>query len=366
MGSSVEVPVFVDTNLGTRIAMAISPDITACDFKREVEKAHLDCFPELGEIRVNGLMVKRKTCFYHLPESLLIKHAFQSSKGTWFLHMEAYPWSASDKLGLCECLAAEVGHNTSNGSDITDSQEPENHATCTSKNHKRYKRKKTRKKIFSCPTVVLHEILRIIHLLKKKKKKKKKKRRKVKKHHFLSNEVVTAEEKFVFFASTTEGEHTEEWHASPMVDNPCETSLETVSVSGIIKKYFSDYDEVISNSDDTSRAIKNTPEEQLITRRGDNCTNIQVDATAQITAKTRPRMLPFPLSTDPSSQTSRDKLKGAEVGKRLLVASNNLSISGSKQKPVIALHRFRDGKSSEPKSSSLIRRIVFEISDNDD
>lgn len=35
--STVEVPVFTDTNLGTRIAMAVPPDITAGDFKSEPE-----------------------------------------------------------------------------------------------------------------------------------------------------------------------------------------------------------------------------------------------------------------------------------------------------------------------------------------
>lgn len=31
--STVEVPIFTDTNLGTRMAMAVPPDITAKDFK---------------------------------------------------------------------------------------------------------------------------------------------------------------------------------------------------------------------------------------------------------------------------------------------------------------------------------------------
>lgn len=35
--STVEVPVFTDTNLGTRIAMAVPLDITARDFKSEPE-----------------------------------------------------------------------------------------------------------------------------------------------------------------------------------------------------------------------------------------------------------------------------------------------------------------------------------------
>ena len=38
--STVEVPVFTETNLGTRIAMAVPPDITARDFKSEQKISH--------------------------------------------------------------------------------------------------------------------------------------------------------------------------------------------------------------------------------------------------------------------------------------------------------------------------------------
>ncbi|KAJ0046081.1 hypothetical protein Pint_03845 [Pistacia integerrima] len=55
--STGEVPVFTDTNLGTHIAMAVSPDITTGDFKRELAKTHFSCFPKIGEIEVYGLMV---------------------------------------------------------------------------------------------------------------------------------------------------------------------------------------------------------------------------------------------------------------------------------------------------------------------
>ncbi|KAA8527074.1 hypothetical protein F0562_008697 [Nyssa sinensis] len=153
--SSVGVPVFTDTNLGTRLAVAIPPDTTAGDFKRELERAHLNCFPKLGKIRIHGLMVKRKSCFYHLPESLPIKHAFQGLKGTWFLHMEACPWGGFDK----------------------------------------------------------------------------------------ADEGVIADKRAGLVESRTEGEHTEEWNYSPRMENPSETTLsEAISVTYIIKKYFSDCD----------------------------------------------------------------------------------------------------------------------------
>ncbi|XP_058111849.1 uncharacterized protein LOC131255167 [Magnolia sinica] len=89
MPSSIEFPVFTETNLGTRIAISTPPDITTGDLKRKLGREHYPCFPNLGEVRVHALMVKRKSCFYHLPDSLLIKNAFQGLKGSWFLRMSA-------------------------------------------------------------------------------------------------------------------------------------------------------------------------------------------------------------------------------------------------------------------------------------
>ncbi|CAK7354754.1 unnamed protein product [Dovyalis caffra] len=108
--SNGEVAVFTDTNMGTHIAMGISPDIIVADFKRELEKRHIDCFPELGEIKVYELMVKRKNCFYHLPESLPIKYAFQGLKGNWFLHVTVRPPNSFANQHLPQCLAAKNDH----------------------------------------------------------------------------------------------------------------------------------------------------------------------------------------------------------------------------------------------------------------
>ncbi|KAI3947255.1 hypothetical protein MKX01_019908 [Papaver californicum] len=87
--SSAKVPVFIDTTLQTHIAMAVSPDTAVVDLKREFIKEHLICFPSLGKIRITSLMVKRKSFFYRLPDSMPIKNAFQGWKGNWFLLIEA-------------------------------------------------------------------------------------------------------------------------------------------------------------------------------------------------------------------------------------------------------------------------------------
>ncbi|XVF77068.1 hypothetical protein PTKIN_Ptkin14bG0010100 [Pterospermum kingtungense] len=111
MASDTEVAVFTDTNLGTHLAMATSPDTTVGDFQRELERSHCSCFPKLGEIKVYGVMVKRKSCFYHLPSSMPIKYAFQHQKGAWFLQIEARTIKDSDAACLSNFAAIKVGEH---------------------------------------------------------------------------------------------------------------------------------------------------------------------------------------------------------------------------------------------------------------
>ncbi|RWR84952.1 hypothetical protein CKAN_01378800 [Cinnamomum micranthum f. kanehirae] len=87
--SSLELPVFIDTNLGTHLAMAVSPDITAGDLKSKFVKEHYICVPNLGEIRAHALMVKCNSCFYHIPDSVPIKNFIQGLNQAWFLQLDA-------------------------------------------------------------------------------------------------------------------------------------------------------------------------------------------------------------------------------------------------------------------------------------
>ncbi|XP_058185359.1 uncharacterized protein LOC131302635 isoform X1 [Rhododendron vialii] len=102
---------------------------------QEIERTHLNCFPKVGEIRADGLMVKKKSFFYHLPDSLPIKHVFQGAKGTWFIHIEVCSRRVSDKSGLSESLAAEIRDQTSNSCNITDSFKHENSLSSANKNN---------------------------------------------------------------------------------------------------------------------------------------------------------------------------------------------------------------------------------------
>lgn len=102
---SQEKLVFAFTNLGTRIAMAVSRESTVGDFKRKFEMAHLDCFPEHGKISVCGLKVRKKSCFYYLSESFALKHAFQGANG-WFLHIAVC--HVQDETGSAEYVESNI------------------------------------------------------------------------------------------------------------------------------------------------------------------------------------------------------------------------------------------------------------------
>ena len=86
--STPMILIFVDTNMDTHLALSTSPSETIDDLRAKIRKGHLSCFPHLGEIDVGSLMVKRKSLFYHLVDSMLVGSAFHGLKGTRFLLVE--------------------------------------------------------------------------------------------------------------------------------------------------------------------------------------------------------------------------------------------------------------------------------------
>uniref|UniRef100_M4F7N6 Uncharacterized protein n=1 Tax=Brassica campestris TaxID=3711 RepID=M4F7N6_BRACM len=102
---AMEVAVFVETNLGTRIAMTVSLDITSPDFKRKLEETHASCLPTLGEIRVHALMVHRKSQFYYIAQSVPIKFIFRDNHSKpWFIHAEATLVNRSPAPSISNCF----------------------------------------------------------------------------------------------------------------------------------------------------------------------------------------------------------------------------------------------------------------------
>ncbi|KAF8399836.1 hypothetical protein HHK36_015708 [Tetracentron sinense] len=86
---SAAYPVFIDTNLNTHLAMIVSDEDSVRDLKNKIMIEHPLCFPNIGEITIHALKVKRKGCFYHLSDSMLIKSAFDGVNKTWFLYVNA-------------------------------------------------------------------------------------------------------------------------------------------------------------------------------------------------------------------------------------------------------------------------------------
>ncbi|KAL7150223.1 hypothetical protein ABFS83_05G096400 [Erythranthe nasuta] len=81
--------VFVDTSLDTHLAVTVSNSDTVSDFKRKTVLEHMRCFPEIGEIHIHSLKVKRRAVFYHLPETMLVRSALQAGSTSWFLSADA-------------------------------------------------------------------------------------------------------------------------------------------------------------------------------------------------------------------------------------------------------------------------------------
>ncbi|CAL9096767.1 unnamed protein product [Musa acuminata var. zebrina] len=95
-------PVFIDSSLGTNLAMSVSPDDTVADLKRKIRIEHTLCFPDVGEVSVQALKVKRRGALYHLSNTMLVRSAFDGSKATWFLHVDVVPTSISKCQGTAE------------------------------------------------------------------------------------------------------------------------------------------------------------------------------------------------------------------------------------------------------------------------
>ncbi|KAF6153789.1 hypothetical protein GIB67_001022 [Kingdonia uniflora] len=303
MASSSSVnPIFIDTNLGTHMAMAVSPHITVAELKREIASEHWMCFPLTGKIRVSGLMVKRKSFLYHLPDSMPIKSAFHGLKGVWFLHMHV-----NNVVKLRDI-------NTYNGSHVADSENPENLITC----------------------------------LDKKEKNTKKKRRGRKDKCFEGDVLNGSKEKLI---SAPAEAPCDPWGLT--IETPSVSLSEEVSVTGILTRYFPEFDKVESVDTDGESGAIDACQDQLYPKSGSNeeFSKILVHHTPEV--KTRTSSL-----ADENREASRVKLGRTEIGKRLVLAANDFWTSASKRRMTLSACQSKDAHLL----SSLVRNIGFEIS----
>lgn len=326
--------------------------------------------------------MKRKSHLYHLPESLPIKYAFQGKKGAWFLHVQARPLSDLSGSDLPKGVARKVVQHMYNGSKDTVYLEPPNLFASIGETETGGGGKRRSLAGSNCLKPFQQELLSAVSLPKEKTNKRRKKLHhlectasEIKRRRNGGNETpgVTAKENSGFCASADEVEPREGLSSNPMVEAPSDISSEVISVSGIIKRYFPSSNEVSSfgsplsfDVNVTQGSFQGEMKEQLNTRTDDKCLSVQVDVVPEFTVKTPPRILPPPSLAARTPDSLRAKRERSRVGKRLVLASSNLRISGSKQKPAISLYRYRDGKMLEPNLSSMVRNLVFDMSDSDD
>ncbi|XP_038986831.1 uncharacterized protein LOC103720292 isoform X2 [Phoenix dactylifera] len=101
-------PLFVDSSLDTHLAMVVSSDDTVADLRRKIRIEHALCFPNVGEITIHAMKVKRRSSFYNLSNLMLVRGAFDGIKGTWFLHIDAAPVSMmKSQAGIAENVVSE-------------------------------------------------------------------------------------------------------------------------------------------------------------------------------------------------------------------------------------------------------------------
>ncbi|KAL8462227.1 hypothetical protein ACS0TY_033326 [Phlomoides rotata] len=275
--SDVPTPVFIETNLGTRLAAPLSPDITAMEFKRELEGMHLNCFPEFGSIKVNALMVKQRSHCYHLSESLPLEYAFLGLNDTRFLQMDVDLRSTPVHVESLKHSDAQLHNISSIANVVTDSVELGGFTMSRSK--------RKRKKVKASVLKQKHENGHPAH-------------------------------------GPEEVNWTEKRDNNVIAEARSITFSEPASVSGIIKKYFSDYDEVASS---------------VRSRRSREWLSSSIEC-----------------KNSSPQKASREKHIKPGVGNRVLMASESLGLSHSNQRPIL-------GKSLFQKSTATVGNLVFEL-----
>nr|CAB3487428.1 unnamed protein product [Digitaria exilis] len=87
-GGDAPVTLFLDTDLGTRLALLVAPDTTIRGLKLQVDAEHAAAFPDLGPVAAKSFQVRRKGVLYHLSDSMTVTSAFTKIKGGCFLHVK--------------------------------------------------------------------------------------------------------------------------------------------------------------------------------------------------------------------------------------------------------------------------------------
>ncbi|KAL1197113.1 hypothetical protein V5N11_001994 [Cardamine amara subsp. amara] len=90
--------VFVETSLNTRLVLLVHKDEIISDFKDKLLKEHKKVFPEIGEINVSALKVKRRRQFFHFSDSMSVWEAFYGIHKSWFMYVDAVRVEKGDEV----------------------------------------------------------------------------------------------------------------------------------------------------------------------------------------------------------------------------------------------------------------------------
>ncbi|XP_049350898.1 uncharacterized protein LOC125815464 [Solanum verrucosum] len=97
--------IFIDTNLDTHLALIVSDSDTISDLKKKLVFEHLRCFPEMSELKISSVKVKRKRHYYHLPDTMLVRGVFEGTKKEWFLSVDASRFQCLENDQGLLCIA---------------------------------------------------------------------------------------------------------------------------------------------------------------------------------------------------------------------------------------------------------------------
>ncbi|XP_022139432.1 uncharacterized protein LOC111010366 isoform X2 [Momordica charantia] len=336
--SEPQIAVFMDTDFGTRLAVAVPPGIAAGALKREVERVHFNCFPNIGEIKVDGFMVKQNSNFYHLTDTVLMKLTSQVD-GVQFLHVKAQPLFNEHHLPEnADCFP--------NLNDSTHSLERQScpRGVCESKI--RAGGKKRRRKRFRPINYLSRLVCRSILPWNTRRKRKRTSKNQVFEYVGKNSNM----KDLIKDAENRDGSiYMSSYHCMPNDEagTASELSSEVMSVSSIINRYFPSHDEVSSILNRSSCGITRSQPEEYLKKKKKN-----IDRGSSL--------LPLKLPLKAGSQ----KPERCKLGKRLVMASYNLGISPNRERPEISLCNSKGQQFQE--LMSLARSSCFEILDSDD
>ncbi|KAL9235243.1 hypothetical protein vseg_010020 [Gypsophila vaccaria] len=317
MDLKVENPVFVETNLGTRFVISVSPHITSPNLQREIERAHNDIFPELGFLSVNALM---------------------GFGNFWPLHADVSLVKTLEKSSL---LGKVVSAKTASIVRV-------HHGKEVNKKIADIRSKKHRRRRFWCLNTFILGGVATACLLSKKKRKTSHLKRRVPKHSFSDT-----------LDPNNEGHNQQKAHDPEQVsdtlavtetETPSESISEVMSVSGIISRYFADFIEV--------GHLGSALCSEASVRFGHKIREGQLRDNKQASLHKTGQILCSPLSKELTSVRSYER---SEIGKRLVIASNSLSRCQNSHGSSLSEGKRVWGSDA----NSVVRNLVFDIDDDD-